>query len=295
MTQFVIFVVVMIVLSLITKARQQSSRGNGNAKQNARMQAMVQKIQAQQGGNQPIQFQGQFTQAAGPGGPPPAPSAGQSSFPAQAGNPQGSQQAAAILQQLLQNGRQPARPGEWAPPGQTPAQPVAPYQAPGQFQRAQYPLQYNPTQYNPAQYNPAPYQPPAHRPPQNNLPSTKQDLDARVRELMNAGNEVGAVRLLGEERGLGLLEAQQYARSLVTPQTSAASGTAEKPDEPDEDDGRYVGSAAFAESIFNLDDRDENVWASGWVDTPEPDDRSDIDELWQTVSNPPRPTPPTAQ
>ncbi|WP_427892510.1 hypothetical protein ACQHIV_06335 [Kribbella sp. GL6] len=283
MTQFVIFVVVMIVLSLITKARQQSNRGNNpknNAKQAARVQALVQKIQAQQGGNQPIQFQGQFTQAAGPGGPPPAAPAqpGQPSFPVQAGNPQGSQQAAAVLQQLLQNGRQPARPGEWAPPGQ----PVAPYQAPGQFQPAQYPMQ----------YNPGPYQPPAHRPPQNHLPATKQDLDTRVRALMNAGNEVGAVRLLSEERELGLLEAQQYARSLVTPQTSA---TPEKADEPDEDDGRYVGSAAFAESIFNLDDRDENVWASGWVDTPEPDDRSDIDELWQTVANPPRPTPPTAQ
>ncbi|MFD7159136.1 hypothetical protein ACFV9C_31380 [Kribbella sp. NPDC059898] len=288
MTQFVIFVVVMIVLSLITKARQQSNRGNNNAKQAARVQALVQKMQAQQGGNQPIQFQGQFTQAAGQGGPPPAPRAGQPTFPAQpglpvqAGSPQGSQQAAAVLQQLLQSGRQPARPGEWAPPGQRPAQPVAPYQAPGQFQPAQYPMQ----------YNPGPYQPPSHRPPQNHLPATKQDVDARVRELMNAGNEVGAVRLLGEERELGLLEAQRYARSLVAPQTSATQG---KADEPDEDDSRYVGSAAFAESIFNLDDRDENVWASGWVDTPEPEDRSDIDELWQTVSNPPRPTPPTAQ
>ncbi|HZX03594.1 hypothetical protein [Kribbella sp.] len=277
MTQFVIFVVVMIVLSLITKARQQSNRGNGNqAKQNARVQALVQKMQAQQGGNQPIQFQGQFTQAAGPGGPPPAPQVG---APAQSGTAQGSRQAAAVLQQLLQNGRQPAHPGEWASPGQA-VQPVTPYQAPGQFQ--QYPLQ----------YNPGPYQPPAHRPPQNHLPSSQQDLDARVRDLMKAGNEVGAVRLLSDERELGLLEAQKYARSLVTPQSSAGS---QKADEPDEDDGRYVGSAAFSESIFNLDDREENVWASGWVDTPEPDDRSDIDELWQTVSNPPRPTPPTAQ
>ncbi|MGZ0153210.1 hypothetical protein ACXJJ3_39535 [Kribbella sp. WER1] len=279
MTGFVIFVVVMIVLGLINKAKQQS--GGGNAKQNARMQALVQKIQAQQGGSQPVQFQGQYTQAAGQGGPPPAP--GQPSFPAQPGTPQGSQQAAAVLQQLLQNGRQPARPGEWAPPAQQPYQQAGAYQAPGQFQPAQ--------QY-PVQYNPAPYQPPAHRPPQNHLPSSNQDLDARVRELMNANNEVGAVRLLSEERELGLLEAQQYARSLVAPKPSA---TPEKADEPDEDDGRYVGSAAFAESIFNLDDREENVWASGWVDTPEPDDRSDIDELWRTVGNPPRPTPPTAQ
>ncbi|NUR99512.1 MAG: hypothetical protein HOV67_30170 [Kribbellaceae bacterium] len=278
MTGFVIFVVVMIVLGLINKAKQQS--GGGRARQNARMQALVQKIQAQQGGNQPIQFQGQYTQAAGPGGPPPA--QGQSSqgqsFPVQAGAPQGSQQAAAVLQQLLQQGRQAPRPGEWAPPGQ-----AVGYQAPGQFQPAQ--------QY-PVQYNPGPYQPPAHRPPQNHLPAPRQDLDARVRELMNAGNEVGAVRLLSEERELGILEAQQYARSLVTPQRTAVP---DAPDEPDEDDGRYVGSAAFAESIFNLDDREENVWASGWVDTPEPDDRSDIDELWQTVSNPPRPAPPTAR
>ena len=173
------------------------------------------------------------------------------------------------------------------------------YQAPGQFQPAQqFPVQYNPAQYNPAQYNPmqynpGPYQPPAHRPPQNNLPAPRQDLDARVRDLMKAGNEVGAVRLLSEERELGILEAQRYARSLVAPQSAPTAAAVA--DEPDEDDGRYVGSAAFAESIFNLDDREENVWASGWVDTPEPDDRSDIDELWQTVSNPPRPAPPTAR
>jgi hypothetical protein len=54
--------------------------------------------------------------------------------------------------------------------------------------------------------------------------------------------------------------------------------------EPEESDTRYVGSAAFAESIFDLDP-DEDTWASGWVDTPEPEDRSDIDELWQTVRN----------
>src|SRR5690349_11615758 len=120
MTGFVIFVVVMIVLGLINKAKQQS--GGGSAKQNARVQALVQKIQAQQGGNQPIQFQGQYTQAARPGGPPPAPPQtfpGRSSLPVQAGAPQGSQQAAAVLQQLLQQGRQAPRPGEWAPPGQT--------------------------------------------------------------------------------------------------------------------------------------------------------------------------------
>ena len=266
MTGFVIFVVVMIVMSLITKARQQATRGNGQP--NARMQALIERIQAQQGGGQPVQIQGQFTQAAGPGGPPVAPNP---TFPIQAGNPQGSQQAAAALQQLLQQGRQPRRPDELASPGRQSIQP-------------QYPIQ----------YNPGPYQPPGHRPQQNNLPSPKQDLDARVRELMNAGNEVGAIRLLSDQRELGILEAQRYARELVTPKTVPQQSAA-GPDMSDEDDRRYVGSAAFAESIFNLDDRDENVWASGWVDKPEPDDRSDIDELWQTVSNPPPPTPPTSQ
>jgi hypothetical protein len=268
MTGFVIFVVVMIVVSLISKARQQSTRGNGQP--NARMQALIERIQAQQSGGQPVQIQGQFTQAAGPGGPPPAPMPGRPTFPVQAGNPQGSQQAAAALQQLLQQGRQPRRPDELATPGQLSIQP-------------QYPLQYNPVQ-----YNPGPYQPPAHRPQQNNLPTPKQDLDARVRALMNAGNEVGAIRLLSDERELGILDAQKYARDLVAP-PAARQQAAAVADEPD-DERRYVGSAAFAESIFNLDDRDENVWASGWVDKPEPDDRSDIDELWQTVSNPPRPT-----
>jgi hypothetical protein len=282
MTEFVIFVVVMIVVSLIGKARQGSKSSNGRP--NARMQALIERIQAQQGGNQPVQFQGQFTQAAGPGGPPPAPIPGQM----QTGTAQGSQQAAAVLQQLLQNGRQPRHAGERNSPGVAAQQPgsgtayppAGAYQPAAQFQPAQYPMQ----------YNPGPYQPPGHRPQQNNLPASNQDLDARVRKLMNAGNEVGAVRLLSDERELGILEAQKYARSLVAPQ--AAQRSADVPDEPDEDEGRYVGSAAFAESIFNVNDRDENVWASGWVDEPEPEDRSDIEELWQTVSNPQRPTPP---
>ncbi|WP_410791576.1 hypothetical protein [Kribbella sp. C-35] len=283
MTEFVIFVVVMIVLSLIGKARQGSKGGNGQ--QSARMQALIERIQAQQGGNQPVQFQGQFTQAAGPGGPPPAPIPGQM----QTGSAQGSQQAAAVLQQLLQNGRQPRHAGERNSPGQaaqqpgfgTPYPPAGMYQPPAQFQPSQFPVQ----------YNPGPYQPPAHRPQQNNLPAPKQDLDARVRALMNANNEVGAIRLLSDEREMGILEAQKYARTLVAP--PAAQHDSDGQDEPDEE--RYVGSAAFAESIFNVNDRDENVWASGWVDEPEPEDRSDIEELWQTVSNPPRPTPPTSQ
>ena len=108
---------------------------------------------------------------------------------------------------------------------------------------------------------------------------------------MRTGHEVGAIRLLCDERDLGILDAQEYARALVAPTSTnlrLAARTRPRTPEPDEDESRYVGSAAFAESIFDLD-REEDVWASGWVDTPEPDDRSDIDELWQTVRNPPRP------
>ncbi|MEU8223961.1 hypothetical protein [Kribbella sp. NPDC048915] len=290
MTGFVIFVVVMIVVSLISKAKQQANQNGGRS--SARMQALVERLQAQQAGSQPAQFQGQFTQPAGQPGVAPGQPGGPGIFPVQTG-PQGSQQAAAMLQQLMQNGRQPRRPDELASPGQP-----------------QYtPEPFYPGQYNPAPYNQGQYPPPAHRPPQNNLPRPTQDLDAQVRELMAAGNEVGAIRLLSDERDLGILEAQKYARELVTPQ-AARGQQADVPEDSgdwdaldhtdtdadaDADEERYVGSAAFAESIFNLDDREENVWASGWVDTPEPDDRSDIEELWQTVSNPPRPTPPGAQ
>ena len=44
---------------------------------------------------------------------------------------------------------------------------------------------------------------------------------------------------------------------------------------------------AFGTSTFERDD--EDVWPSGWVDKPQPDDRSDIDELWNTVRNAGRP------
>ncbi|MFC6159616.1 hypothetical protein [Kribbella jiaozuonensis] len=277
MTGFVIFIVVMIVVSLINKAKQKSDRGN--AKVSPRVQALVERIQAQQGGNQPTQFQGQYTQAA-QGGPPAPVQSQQSTFPVQTGSAPGSQQVAAALEQLMQNGRQPRHLGERTSPGQA-------AQLPGGS--AQYPttgMYQPPAQFQPPQYAPNAYQPPAHRPQQSHLPTSNQDLDAQVRKLMGANNEVGAIRLLGEQRELGILEAQQYARSLVAPKTAPRS-TDE--DEPDEDDNRYVGSAAFAESIFNLDDREENEWASGWVDKPEPEDRSDIDELWQTVRNAPRP------
>jgi len=217
MTGFVIFVVVMIVVGLINKARQQSAKPSGPP--SPRVQKLLERIQAQQGGNQPVRFQGQFTQ--------------------------------------------PQHPGQPAPVAQAPVQ------------------QYQP----PATWLPS-NQPPAHRPPRNNLPAPRQDLDTRVRQLMSNGNEVGAIRLLCDEQDLGILEAHKYARALVTPAGTGRSSSGE--DAEPEEESRYVGSAAFAESIFDLD-RDEEVWASGWVDTPEPDDRSDIDELWQTVRNPPRP------
>jgi hypothetical protein len=114
---------------------------------------------------------------------------------------------------------------------------------------------------------------------------------------MSTGNEVTAVRLLSDERDLGIIEAQKYARSLVAGPDKARStaAAASDPDSTeagkDQEEFRYVGSAAFAESLFDTRG-DENVWASGWVDKPEPEDRSDMDELWQTVQNAGRPKPP---
>jgi hypothetical protein len=140
---------------------------------------------------------------------------------------------------------------------------------------------------------------PAPRPPYHPVPSprpsvpaVRTDVDARVRELMAAHNEVGAIRLLCDERDLGILEAQEYARGLALRPgaapaggSAAGSGTPDRPRaeaQPIEDETRYVGSAAFATSVFDTDP-DENAWASGWVDEPDQDDRSDLDELWQTV------------
>jgi hypothetical protein len=139
---------------------------------------------------------------------------------------------------------------------------------------------------------------PNQRPPQNNLPAPKGEFEQRIRQLMASGNEVAAVRLLCDEQDMGIIEAQKYARSLVAPpgRPKATQNTEERPEsaprsEPAEEETRYVGSAAFAESVFNTD-ADENVWASGWVDKPEADDRTDIDELWQTVRNAARPPQP---
>ena len=115
---------------------------------------------------------------------------------------------------------------------------------------------------------------------------------------MKTGQEVAAIRLLCDEQDMGIIEAQEYARGLIAPPSKPSAGKADKPAPSSSDreespavrdeETRYVGSAAFAESIFDLD-RDENVWASGWVDKPEPEDRSDMDELWQTVRDNGRP------
>ena len=215
--EFAIFVVIMIIVSLVAKAKQQS-KGSGTP--NARVQAVINRIQAEVQKN---------------GGPP------------------------------LELGPKYA---QYAQPPQ--------YQPPAAYPQIQF---------------------------QQRQKAPRQDVDTRVRELMMAGHEVSAVRLLSDELDMGLLEAQEYARALVAPtaakptqntlapkttapETTAPETTASEP-EADEDT-RYVGSAAFAESIFDLD-RDEETWASGWVDKPEPDDRSDIDELWETVRNAARP------
>ncbi|TCC63016.1 hypothetical protein E0H73_11055 [Kribbella pittospori] len=218
--EFAIFVVIMIIVSLVAKAKQQSkTRGTPNP----RVQAVINRIQAevQKNGGPPLELGPKYAQYA-----------------------------------------QPAPPQQYQPP--------APYPQ-IQFQQRQK--------------------------------APRQDVDTRVRELMTAGHEVGAVRLLSDELDMGLLEAQEYARNLVAPAGAKPTGTANKPaqnkpaqskpapeiPEPGADeDTRYVGSAAFAESIFDLD-RDEETWSSGWVDKPEPDDRSDIDELWETVRNAARP------
>lgn len=249
MAEFAIFIIIMIVLSVVGKLKQQSAKSSGTP--NPRVQKVIERIQAQvqQNGGPPLDRGPKYTKYS----PPTGSQRGSGTAPS-------SQQVAATLQQVLQAGRQP-------------------------YQNQPAPQPYQPQ-----------YQPPAHRPPQNNLPAPNQDLDARVRQLMTTGNEVGAIRLLCDERDLGILESQKYARALVTPAgTKSTPGSASDAEpEPDEDDTRYVGSAAFAESIFDLD-RDEEVWASGWVDTPEPEDRTDIDELWQTVRNASRPgvTPPS--
>lgn len=305
MGSIIFFVVLMIVGALIKKATSRSSSRNST---NPRVQRLIERVQAQQGGSQPTQFQGQYTQPASGQGTPAQPPV-LLTYPDQSGRAPSSAQVSAVLQQLLQAGRQPARLGQPSPtqysgPAQGQSGPApgfagpgfggpgfagqGQYAPPGQFQPSQ------PSTWLPS-YQPPAYQP-AHRPPQNNLPNPKGDTDTRVRELMANHHEVAAVRLLCDEQDMGIIEAQKYARSLVTPPGPAPRSTSESStptrdsqDRPVEET-RYVGSAAFAESVFDTD-ADENVWASGWVDKPEPEDRSDMEELWQTVRDGGRPKP----
>ncbi len=131
---------------------------------------------------------------------------------------------------------------------------------------------------------------PHHRPQPHQLPVPQGDLDNRVRELMASNQEVAAVRLLCDEADLGIVEAQEYARSL-TGKSQPAGAPAREPAEQAAvtEEPVWTGSAAFATSLFERDD--ENVWASGWVDTPEPEDRTDIEELWRTVRDAATPVP----
>jgi len=270
MTGFIIFVVIMIIFWVSRTAAK--TKGNNP---NARAQKLLERIQAQQAGNQPVQ--GQYTQ----------PTAGPT------GRAQTSAQLAGMLQQLLQSGQQ-TNPGQYGGQSTQPG-----YTPPGQFQPppqqqqnpGAQPIVWAPQyQQAPPQYQQAPQgNRPLHgRPPAHNIPAPNSPLEKRIRELMTTGKEVSAIRLLCDEQDLGIIEAQEYARGLVAPARKAAAAA-----DPDgsEEETRYVGSAAFAESVFDLD-RDENVWASGWVEKPEPEDRTDIDELWQTVRNAGRPTNP---
>jgi hypothetical protein len=259
MVEFIVFIGVLIVGALIKNA---SNRKADKSNPSPRVQRLIERMQAQQSGAQPTQLQGQYTQPAGQGQGNTVPGS-QGQGP---GRAQSSAQLAGVLQQLLQAGKQAAGPGQYPPP------PPNVWQPPARV--------------------------PSHRPPQNNLPTPKGEFEQRIRELMASGNEVTAVRLLCDEQDMGIIEAQNYARSLVAPpgRPKAAQNSQEGPEsaprpEPAEEETRYVGSAAFAESVFDTDP-DENVWASGWVDKPEPDDRTDMDELWQTVRNAGRPPQP---
>jgi hypothetical protein len=287
----------LVVIAIIAFMIKQITAAGERSKQSARSN------QAQQGlaappPNQPSKQPGQL-----PARPVPSDQIGQYQVPGQ---------VTGLLEALRSKGQFP-------PPGQHVPLPVSQFPQPGQYQRPAPYQQAAPFQQpagfeQPGQPYPVPwlpaYQPPPppphvgrglkqHRPPQNNLPAPKGDVDSRVRELMAAHNEVGAVRLLCDEQDMGIIEAQKYARSLVLPpgktRRTEDSGTTDRPaaEAGPKEESRYVGSAAFAESVFSTDP-DENVWASGWVDKPEQDDRTDMDELWQTVRNAGRPSPPDA-
>ena len=186
-----------------------------------------------------------------------------------------------MIQQVQSPGHHPAPPQ--GPPGVVPAPGFTP--PPGWVP--------------PPGMQPPPMQAPLphHRPPQHQLPPPQGELDARVRELMANNQEVAAVRLLCDEADMGIIQAQAYARALVPSEEQSqeqAEPTMTKsvaPPEQATEEYEYVGSSAIASSIFEREDDD--VWASGWVDEPEPEDRSDIDELWQAVRDGGRPSPDT--
>jgi hypothetical protein len=285
-------IIVAVFLLIFGLGRKAKSKVDPN---NPRVQKLLERMQ-QQGGVQPPAL-GQFTQPTSgqplpgqtfPGAPP--------TQVQQSGRAQSSAQLAGMLQSLLQAGQQNgyAQPGQYQPAPQQQA--PQPTNWPPQYQQApQQPANWAPQYQAAPQYPPAPqvpqYAPQANRTqhgrqPAHNFPAANSPLEHRIRELMTTGHEVSAIRLLCDEQDLGIIEAQKYARDLVAPAGKARS--TRDPDNPRSDatdeENRYVGSAAFAESVFDLD-RDENVWASGWVEKAEPDDRTDIDELWQTVRN----------
>lgn len=263
----VAFVVIFFIVKLLGKSGANPAR--------ARVQQLLQQAQATRTG--PPVRPGQPVPPVRPMAPGQRPPGAQPQMPAQ---------VAGLLQQLLasrQAGGVPGRP---------------------QVQQASVPQYQTGQQYpSPSAWQP-PYQPPhvgrgltQHRPPQHKLPPAKGDVESQVRELMAAHNEVGAVRLLCDEQDMGIIEAQAYARSLTNAPAKARRTEddglpARARTEADRvgDDDRYVGSAAFATSVFDTA-ADENVWASGWVDKPEQEDRSDLDELWQTVRNAGAPRP----
>jgi ribosomal protein L7/L12 len=61
------------------------------------------------------------------------------------------------------------------------------------------------------------YEPPvtaAEPPPEPQVPAAPSDLAARVRELRGSGQETLAIRLVCDETGMGILDAQKFVRSL---------------------------------------------------------------------------------
>jgi hypothetical protein len=282
------FVLVLVVGWLARRVNKRARQAGGQKPATPRAARLLQRIQAQQAAAQRTALQGRYTQPAPGQGPPVLVTTDQS------GRAPSSAQVAAVFEKLMQAGRQAAGPGQYPTPGQ--------YSATGQ-----YPVPGQPGGFQP---QPGAWQPPpppphigreftGHRPVQNKLPTPNGEIERRVREMMSTGNEVGAVRLLCDEQDLGIIEAQKYARSLVRPapttrstgNSGSAAGRSESaPSDARDEEPRYVGSAAFAESVFSIDP-DENVWASGWTEKPDIDDRTDIEELWQTVKNQGRPTP----